>query len=63
MSYFSIVDFAKSGREMLKAKNYWGSLAIALMLPSMCSRIDYESDVSYYDIKPNGQKNCFVYNS
>lgn len=41
MSYFSIMDFVQSGRKSLEDKNYWSALSVALMLPSMCSRIEF----------------------
>lgn len=44
MSYFSILDFVKSGKKSLVDKNYWSALSVALMLPSMCSRIMFQSD-------------------
>ena len=44
MSYFSIEDFIESGEKSLKDKNYWSALSVALALPSMCSRIMFQSD-------------------
>lgn len=50
MSYITIADFIKSGRQSLAAKNYWSALSVALMLPSMCSRLAYsnESESKHY---------------
>ena len=41
MSYFNIYDFITSGEKSLKDENYWSALSVALMLPSMCSRLEY----------------------
>ena len=41
MSYFNIKDFIESGRKSLEDKNYWSALSVALMLPSMCARIEF----------------------
>ena len=38
MSYLLISDFVDAGKKAIKNNNYWGALAIALMLPSLCSR-------------------------
>jgi len=43
MSYITIADFIKSGRQSLAAKNYWSALSVALILPSMCSRLAYSN--------------------
>lgn len=51
MSYFSIIDFIKSGRKSLEDKNYWSALSVALMLPSMCSRLNYQSQKDIPDNK------------
>lgn len=48
MSYFSITDFVKSGRKSLEDKNYWSALSVALMLPSMCSRIAFLNEKDKY---------------
>lgn len=63
MSYITIADFIKSGRQSLAAKNYWSALSVALMLPSMCSRLAYsnESESKYH--KTNGNfkdKKCYI---
>ena len=44
MSYFSVKDFIVSGQNALKNKNYWCALSVALTLPSMCSRIMFDSE-------------------
>lgn len=48
MSYFSIPDFVKSGRKSLEDKNYWSALSVALLLPSMCSRIAFSNNEAKY---------------
>ncbi len=47
MSYFSILDFLKSGKKSLEDKNYYSALSVALSLPSMCSRIVYKDKAAY----------------
>lgn len=42
MSYFSIKNFIEAGEKAIEDKNYWGALSIALALPSMCSRIEFD---------------------
>lgn len=61
MSYFSVTDFIESGEKSLKDKNYWSALSVALMLPSMCSRLEYSDNQDY--LKDNGQykdKKCYI---
>ena len=61
MSYISICDFIQDGRKSLKAKNYWSALSVALMLPSMCSRVAYANNSDY--CSENGKfrdKKCYV---
>lgn len=48
MSYLSIKDFIKSGRKSLEDKNYWSALSVALMLPSMCARIEFDNAKDTY---------------
>lgn len=48
MSYISIRDFIQDGRKSLEAKNYWSALSVALMLPSMCSRLAYANNPDYH---------------
>lgn len=48
MSFFSIKDFITSGKKSLENKNYWSALSVALMLPSMCSRLTYEDNAKKY---------------
>lgn len=48
MSYFSIKDFIKAGEKSLKDGSYWSALSVALALPSMCSRIEFEDDKDTY---------------
>lgn len=42
MSYFSVFDFIKAGHRSLESENYWSALAVALTLPSMCSRLAFD---------------------
>lgn len=61
MSFITIADFIKSGRQSLDAKNYWSALSVALMLPSMCSRLAYANKPDYQ--KPNGDcldRKCYI---
>ena len=61
MSFIAITDFIKSGKQSLKAKNYWSALSVALMLPSMCSRLAYKDNPDY--LKSNGaysDKKCYI---
>ncbi len=51
MGYFDINDFVRSGEEALKAGNYWCALSVALTIPSMCSRIEYEDNANFYTLK------------
>ncbi len=55
MSYFSILDFLKSGERSLEANNYYSALSIALTLPSMCSRIEYKNNDEYHYYDKNGK--------
>lgn len=41
MSYLNVTDILKAGGNSLESKNYLSALAVALMLPSICSRISY----------------------
>lgn len=43
MSYLTIGSLIKDGKAALSQGNYWSALALALMLPSICSRIEYDS--------------------
>lgn len=65
MSYLSIINFIEAGRKSLEYKNYWSALSVALALPSMCSRILYKDDSTYYDVKKDGTRNwhdkrCYI---
>ena len=60
MSFFSIQDFIASGRKSLSNKNYWSALSVALMLPSMCSRIAYEGKQEYFKSGVPRDKKCYV---
>lgn len=54
MSYFSVTNFIKSGKDALENKNYWSALSVALMLPSICSRIMFNSN-EYKGINRNDE--------
>ena len=41
MSLLTISNFIDAGMRSLEDKNYWSALSIALMLPSIWSRISY----------------------
>lgn len=55
MSSFSVLDFLNSGKKSLSDKNYYSALAVALMLPSICSRIEYQGNAKYCKTKNNGK--------
>lgn len=60
MSLLTINNFIDAGMKSLEDKNYWSALSIALMLPSMCSRISYNDDKHK---KMNGNftdKKCYI---
>lgn len=61
MSYLSISTFIETGEKCLEEKNYLGALAIALMLPSMCSRIEYKDNSDYKNKNGTYQdRKCYV---
>lgn len=61
MSYISICDFIQDGRKSLEAKNYWNALSVALMLPSMCSRLAYANNPDYlWEKGKSRDKKCYV---
>ena len=43
MNCTDILAFLKSGGDALEKENYLSALCIALILPSMCSRLEYKS--------------------
>lgn len=55
MSYVSVIGFVKAGRCSLESKNYFSALSVALMLPSMCSRIKYAGNSDYCSINKSGK--------
>lgn len=57
MSFFSIKDFITSGRKSLDDKNYWSALSVAIMLPSMCSRLAYADNPDEYKNSKWNDKN------
>ena len=65
MSYLSVLSFVEAGEKSLKDKNYWSALSVALSLPSMCSRLQYQDDEfkesnkqgGYWRPRKNGTKN------
>jgi hypothetical protein len=60
MSYFNIYDFITSGEKSLKDENYWSALSVALMLPSMCSRLEYANNEAYKNRNYFNDKKCYV---
>lgn len=48
MSYLNIMSFIDSGKKSLNDKNYWSALSVALILPSMCSRIAFSNEKDKY---------------
>ncbi|MBM6722771.1 hypothetical protein [Pseudoflavonifractor phocaeensis] len=40
----TISSLIKDGRDSLEKENYWSSLSLALMLPSICSRVEFSSE-------------------
>lgn len=41
MSVYSIYDFIKAGKDALENDNIWAAFSVALMLPSICSRMEF----------------------
>lgn len=65
MSFVNIETFIVAGEKSLKNKNYWSALAVALMLPSMCSRLAYKKEESYFRMNKTGEsifldKKCYI---
>lgn len=61
MSYLNISSFIEAGKKSLEENNYWSALSIALMLPSMCSRLEYDGNKEYK--KKDGDakdKKCYI---
>lgn len=58
MSYLLISDLIESGKRALTDGHQWCALSMALMLPSMCSRLEFENDSDYFEIK-RGKKRWF----
>ena len=61
MSFLNVCDFLDAGEKSLKEKNYWSALTIALMLPNICSRIEYMGNPDY--LKRDGSihdKKCYI---
>lgn len=58
MSYLVISDLVKSGRKALLEDNVWCALSMALMLPSVCSRLEFDNDANYFRIE-KGYKRWF----
>lgn len=55
MSFLSLTEMIKDGQKALSDKNYWCALSMALMLPSMCSRLAFDQNEKYYTEK-NGYR-------
>lgn len=62
MSYLNISSFIEAGKKSLEENNYWSALSIALMLPSMCSRLEYEGNKEYQKQRGEMKTNKAVYN-
>jgi hypothetical protein len=61
MSYLNISSFIEAGKKSLEENNYWSALSIALMLPSMCSRLEYEGNKEYQKQSGDAKdKKCYV---
>lgn len=43
MRDITVLDFLQDGRASIERKNYWAGLSVALLLPSICSRIEYQN--------------------
>lgn len=43
MRDITVLDFLRDGRASIEHKNYWAGLSVALLLPSICSRIEYQN--------------------
>lgn len=64
ISYLTVLSFVEAGEKSLKDKNYWSALSVALSLPSICSRLQYQSDEykgndkqsGYWHLRNNGTK-------
>ena len=41
MSFLQISDLLTDGKKALDNGNYWSALSLALMLPSVCSRVEF----------------------
>lgn len=58
---YSVLNLIESGRKALEDNNVWAALSVALMLPSVCSRMEFEKDANY---KHNDgrwkDKKCYV---
>lgn len=50
MSYLLISELVKAGENSLDSQNYWSALALALMLPSVCSRLEFEDNGEYFSV-------------
>lgn len=61
MSYINIYDFLESGKRAIDEKNYWCALSMALMLPSICSRVEYNNNENYMNSNHQYKdKQCYV---
>ena len=58
MSWLCIMDIVNAGSKSLENENYWAALSVALVLPSICARYDYQGDKfeSKYWNEKNGKK-------
>lgn len=63
MSFISVSNLVEDGKQALKAGHYWSSLSIALALPSMCARQEFD-DIKYKGLyfktnKKDGRRQWF----
>lgn len=56
MSWLQISDFVKEGKYAIRNENYWAALSVALMLPSLCGRIEYKDNPKYVKINRDGSE-------
>lgn len=44
MSFIDVKSLIDDGRKSLENKQYWSALSVALMVPSICSRVEYRGE-------------------
>lgn len=61
MSRLYIRELILSGHKSLEDGNYWSALSIALLLPSVCSRVEFDGIEEYYNNKNKFRdKKCYI---